>query len=40
MIYQDDDGLIDLDMPTMKGSFQIQNAAVALKALKIYWFKT
>jgi dihydrofolate synthase/folylpolyglutamate synthase len=34
MIYQDDDGLIDLDMPTMKGSFQIQNAAVALKALK------
>ena len=34
MIYQDDDGLIDLDMPTMKGFFQIQNAAVALKALK------
>ncbi|EMH79656.1 folylpolyglutamate synthase/dihydrofolate synthase [alpha proteobacterium HIMB114] len=34
MIYQDDDGLIDLDMPNMKGSFQIQNAAVALKALK------
>ena len=34
MIYQDDDGLIDLDMPTMKGSFQIQNAAVALKALR------
>jgi len=34
MIYQDDDGLIDLDMPIMKGSFQIQNAAVALKALK------
>jgi dihydrofolate synthase/folylpolyglutamate synthase len=34
MIYQDNDGLIDLDMPTMKGSFQIQNAAVALKALK------
>jgi len=34
MIYQDDDGLIDLDMPTMKGSFQIQNAAVALKTLK------
>ena len=34
MIYQDDDGLIDLDMPTMKGSFQIQNAAVALKSLK------
>ena len=34
MIYQDDDGLIDLDMPTMKGSFQTQNAAVALKALK------
>jgi len=34
MIYQDDDGLIDLDMPTMKGSFQVQNAAVALKALK------
>ena len=34
MIYQDDDGLFDLDMPTMKGSFQIQNAAVALKALK------
>jgi len=34
MIYQDDDGLIDHDMPTMKGSFQIQNAAVALKALK------
>ena len=34
MIYQDDGGLIDLDMPTMKGSFQIQNAAVALKALK------
>ena len=34
MIYQDDGGLIDLDMPTMKGSFQVQNAAVALKALK------
>ena len=34
MIYQDDDGLLDLDMPTMKGSFQIQNAAVAIKALK------
>ena len=34
MIYQDDDGLIDLDMPTMKGSFQVQNAAVALKTLK------
>ena len=34
MIYQDDGGLIDLDMPTMKGSFQIQNAAVALKTLK------
>ena len=34
MIYQDDGGLIDLDMPTMKGYFQIQNAAVALKALR------
>ena len=34
MIFQDDDGLIDLDMPTMKGSFQIQNAAVAIKTLK------
>ena len=34
MIYQDDDGLIDLDMPTMKGSFQVQNAAVAVKTLK------
>ena len=34
MIYQDDDGLLDLDMPVMKGSFQIQNAAVAIKALK------
>ena len=34
MIYQDDDGLLDLDLPTMKGSFQIQNAAVALKAVK------
>ena len=34
MIFQDDDGLLDLDMPTMKGSFQIQNAAVALKAVK------
>ena len=39
MIYQDDDGLIDLDMPTMKGSFQIQNAAVALKALKSFGLK-
>ena len=27
MIFQDDDGLLDLDMPTMKGSFQIQNAS-------------
>jgi len=34
MIFQDDDGLLDLDMPTMKGSFQIQNVAVALKAIK------
>jgi dihydrofolate synthase/folylpolyglutamate synthase len=34
MIYQDDDGLLDLDMPVMKGSFQIQNAAVAIKTLK------
>jgi dihydrofolate synthase / folylpolyglutamate synthase len=34
MIYQDDDGLLDLDLPTMKGSFQIQNAAVGLKAVK------
>ena len=34
MIFQDDDGLLDLDMPTMKGSFQIQNAAVAIKTLK------
>jgi dihydrofolate synthase/folylpolyglutamate synthase len=34
MIFQDDDGLLDLDMPTMRGSFQIQNAAVALKAVK------
>ncbi len=34
MIYQDDGGLLDLDMPQMKGSFQIQNAAVAIKTLK------
>ena len=34
MIYQDDDGLLDLDKPTMKGDFQIHNAAVALKAFK------
>ena len=34
MIFQEDDGLLDLDMPTMKGSFQIQNAAVAIKTLK------
>ena len=34
MIFQDDDGLLDLDMPTMKGLFQIQNAAVAIKTLK------
>tara|TARA_A100001011_G_scaffold399031_1_gene505887 strand:+ start:16360 stop:17649 length:1290 start_codon:yes stop_codon:yes gene_type:complete len=34
MVFQDDDGLLDLDMPTMKGSFQIQNAAVAIKTLK------
>ena len=34
MIFQDDDGLLDLDMPTMKGSFQIQNASVAVKTLK------
>ena len=34
MIFQDDDGLLDLDKPTMKGDFQIDNAAVALKAFK------
>ncbi len=34
MIYQDDDGLLDLDLPSMKGSFQIENAAVAIKAAK------
>ena len=38
MIFQDDDGLLDLDMPTMKGSFQIQNAAVAIKTLKSIGF--
>ncbi|MBL61646.1 MAG: bifunctional folylpolyglutamate synthase/dihydrofolate synthase [Candidatus Pelagibacter sp.] len=34
MIYQDNDGLLDLNMPTMNGSFQIQNAAVAVKTLR------
>ena len=34
MIFQDNDSLLDLDMPTMKGLFQIQNAAVAIKTFK------
>ena len=34
MIYQDDLGLMDLNIPRMKGKFQIENAATAIQALR------
>ena len=34
MIYQDDIGLMDLSLPKMKGKFQIENAAIAIQALR------
>lgn len=34
LIYQDDEGLLDLDKPTMKGYFQLENASIAIKTLR------
>ncbi len=34
LIYQDDDGLCDLDQPRMPGSHQIENAGTAIAALR------
>ncbi len=34
MIYQDEQGLLDIDLPKLQGKFQLQNAAVAIKALR------
>ena len=34
MIYQDEIGLMDLQLPKMKGKFQLENAATAIQALR------
>ncbi len=34
MVYQDNDGLLDLPMPRLVGSYQIENAGVAIAALR------
>ncbi|HEY1632814.1 MAG TPA: folylpolyglutamate synthase/dihydrofolate synthase family protein [Rhizomicrobium sp.] len=34
MVYQDDDGLLDLPLPKLVGAYQIENAAVSIAALR------
>lgn len=34
MVFQDDDGLLDLDLPSLTGRFQIDNAGLAIAAIR------
>lgn len=39
MIFQDCDGLINLPLPNLSGSFQIRNAAAAIEGIRVAGFK-